>query len=674
MSNCTRCFSDQSALAVFCATCHQPQTPAFDTLLNQTIAGRYSLQQRLTNGGLSTVFLAFDLQTQQPVVLKFSDPQHLTRRDMTYALDAETARAYWAEMLERMRREAEMLLSLRHPHIVQLYDTGTLNEDLRYLVLEYLQGTTLHDTLLTRPRLSLAEAVRITLALADALEHVHARGIVHRDVNPRNVMLCAERRRDGETERQGDVETERVSPSLRLSVSPPPRLSVSPSQVKLIDFGIAKFPQPHGAPPFTQHSLLRGTVAYASPEQCQNLPLDARSDVYSLGVMLYELTTGRRLFAGRTPTEIALQQIQAAPVPPRQLNDELSPDMEAVILRTLAKDPTRRPASAAAFAAELRSAARRIVIALPEPVSVAATQALPPVAAPVAETAPFHFASLERAAAPRRIWPRVLAAAAFVAICLAAGLGSLDPQRVARLMAPSDFQPLPTDVPATVNENAQQPTGAEATMEQVVATNAQAAAKHEPDAFEMMTRPVSGWAAALAARMSLPGSRKAAGAGVAPKAVVPAVAHTVSVTSENPPYATPPQAVPAPVIQSDPAHLAPPDTEHPPLEAKATEPIPMPLPAPAGAPTPRYATTARADEFPHADWQPRVIAWNGEVQGERLLRIELPGKPGRVEIPRAYRYRVGIVEPPQPGNDWACVRLRVIGRGMVNVVIRWWPR
>ncbi len=616
MSTCTRCFSELPALAVFCPHCSQANAPIFDSLLNQTIAARYHIQQRLTGGGLSAVFLAHDLQTQQPVVLKFSDPQHLTRRDMTFALDAATTRAYWSEMLERMRHEAEMLLSLQHPHIVRLQDTGTLNDDLRYLVLEYLEGVTLRDTLLRQPRPTLAEALRITLTLADALAHVHARGIVHRDLNPRNVMLCSK---------------ERI--------------------VKLIDFGIAKFPQPPNVPPFTQHSQLRGTVAYASPEQCQNETLDARSDLYSLGVMLYEMTTGQKPFNGRTPTEIALQQIQAAPQAPRQLNDELTPDLEAFLLCALAKRPADRPASAAAFAAELRSAARRIVIEFPE--------AIPALAETVTPVVPFHFASLERAAAPRKTLVKTLAATAMLALALAAATGSSD---FAKWMK---RQPANNDSPLVSFRTAEPSASPSVT------------ATVEPDAFEAMTQPLRSWTAALSAKVTLPQPRAAmrdtrkdevsATQPVPSVFATPLAPFLMTATQAAPPYAFPSAGSAwQPETNAPVSSIAlPPDS----VTASIDQAAPPIQPEPR-----RSKATSNSNSDDDESWQPRLISWNGEVNGERLLRIELPGQPGVVEIPPAFRRRVGIVEPPQPGNDWRCVRLRVIGHGAVNLVIRWWPK
>ncbi|MEK7831966.1 MAG: serine/threonine-protein kinase, partial [Acidobacteriota bacterium] len=326
MTRCQRCFGELSEFVVFCLNCAQVHEPDLSQLLNKTVGDRYKLYRQLGQGGLSTVFAATDLQTDRVVVVKVSDPAQLVRRELTYAIDAEAAHNYWQEMLERMRHEAEALTGIDHPNIVRFFDTGMIGDDLRFVVMEFLRGRMLREELDERGRLEIAEAANIALQLCDALGEVHARGIVHRDISPRNVML-------------GD-------------------------QAKLIDFGIAKFPQPPGAPPFTQHSVLSGTVAYASPEQCQSRGVDHRSDIYSMGVMLYEMLTGERPFIGRTPTEIAIKHLQAAAQPPRLLNPSIPTNLEKTILRALAKAPEDRQQSIKELADELGTSVRQVVIPL----------------------------------------------------------------------------------------------------------------------------------------------------------------------------------------------------------------------------------------------------------------------------------------------------------------------
>src|SRR5262245_8994329 len=261
---------------------------------------------------------------------------------MNYAMDAARARDYWDETLERMRREAETLATIDHPNIVRFEGTGMINDDLRYVVMEFLRGHTLRDEIDRDGAFEPPKAINIALEIASALLEVHARGIVHRDINPRNIMIA----------------------DCGLQESSTPATTAGQSAIKLIDFGIAKFPQPPGAPPFTQHSTLAGTVAYASPEQCASHPVDNRSDIYSLGVVLYEMVTGRRPFTGRTPTEVALKQIQSEPAPPRSINPAISVAVERTILRALAKNPDERQQSAESFSEELRLSSNQIFIPL----------------------------------------------------------------------------------------------------------------------------------------------------------------------------------------------------------------------------------------------------------------------------------------------------------------------
>ncbi|MBP6824859.1 MAG: serine/threonine protein kinase, partial [Acidobacteria bacterium] len=192
MTRCQRCFGELSEFVVFCPNCAQVHEPDLSQLLNQTVGERYKLYRHLGQGGLSTVFAATDLQTDNVVVVKVSDPAQLVRRELTYAIDAEAARNYWQEMLERMRHEAEALTGIDHPNIVRFFDTGMIGEDLRFVVMEFLRGRMLREELDERGRLETAEAANIALQLCEALGEVHARGIVHRDISPRNVMLSGD--------------------------------------------------------------------------------------------------------------------------------------------------------------------------------------------------------------------------------------------------------------------------------------------------------------------------------------------------------------------------------------------------------------------------------------------------------------------------------------------------
>src|SRR5262245_56002564 len=327
MNRCTRCSGELPSFAVFCPHCAQAHEPNFDDLINLTIDGRYRIYRRLGQGGLSAIFASTDLDTDRVVAIKISDPAQLVLREMSYAMESNRARNYWDEMLERMRREAETLVTIAHPNIVRFYGTGMINDDLRFVTMEFLRGRTLREEIDRAGIPSPSKAVGVALEVASGLIEVHARGIVHRDINPRNIMIV-----DG--------------------------------GLRIIDFGIAKFPQPPGAPPFTQHSTLAGTVSYASPEQCASQPVDHRSDLYSLGVTLYEMVTGQRPFNGRTPTEIALKQIQTEPAPPRSLNRAIPANLEKTILRALAKNPADRQQSASELSEELQTSTSQIFIPL----------------------------------------------------------------------------------------------------------------------------------------------------------------------------------------------------------------------------------------------------------------------------------------------------------------------
>ncbi|MGH9766437.1 MAG: serine/threonine protein kinase, partial [Blastocatellia bacterium] len=208
MNRCARCSGELPVFAVFCPHCAQAHEPDFDNLINLTIDGRYRIYRRLGRGGLSTIFAATDLETDLVVAIKISDPAQLVLREMSYAIDASKARSYWDEMLERMRREAETLVEIEHPNIVRFHGTGLINDDLRYVAMEFLRGRTLRDEIDHGGGIEPPEAAGIALEIASALSEVHARGIVHRDINPRNIMIadCGSRNADCEPQEMSAAE------------------------------------------------------------------------------------------------------------------------------------------------------------------------------------------------------------------------------------------------------------------------------------------------------------------------------------------------------------------------------------------------------------------------------------------------------------------------------------
>jgi tRNA A-37 threonylcarbamoyl transferase component Bud32 len=271
------------------------------TDLSEKSVGRYQLMERLGQGAMAQVYRAHAPVSDTDVAVKILH-SHLTGDE---GLEA------------RFRREAQAAASLDHPNIIAVLDYGSDGE-LSYLVMELVDGPSLKTVLQQRDKpLAPEEAVRLVAALADALEHAHQQGVVHRDVKPSNVLL-----RDGRLD----------SPVLT-------------------DFGVARMVE---ATVVTASGTTLGTPTYMAPEQGEGKPGDGRSDVYALGVILYELLTGRPPFDAESPYALILRHIHTPPPSPRTLRPALSSALEAVILRALAKEPEARYPTAAAFAAALR--------------------------------------------------------------------------------------------------------------------------------------------------------------------------------------------------------------------------------------------------------------------------------------------------------------------------------
>jgi serine/threonine-protein kinase len=267
------------------------------------IDGRYRVLHRVGSGGMADVVCAEDLQLGRKVAIKL-----LHRR---FAQDAE--------FVERFRREASSAAGLQHPHVVAVYDRGAW-DDTYYIAMEYLEGRTLKKLVQEEAPLAPARAIDLTIQILRAARFAHKRGIIHRDLKPHNVII------DGE------------------------------GRAKVTDFGIAKA----GASDMTQTGSIMGTAQYLSPEQAQGHSVSAPSDLYSVGIILYEMLTGRVPFEGESAVTIALKQVSEAPVPPSRHNPQVPPALEAVVLRALEKDPARRFADADEFIAALEHAGQDI--------------------------------------------------------------------------------------------------------------------------------------------------------------------------------------------------------------------------------------------------------------------------------------------------------------------------
>ncbi|GLF96683.1 Stk1 family PASTA domain-containing Ser/Thr kinase [Streptomyces yaizuensis] len=269
------------------------------------LGGRYELGSVLGRGGMAEVYLAHDTRLGRTVAVK--------------TLRADLARD--PSFQARFRREAQSAASLNHPAIVAVYDTGEDYVDgvsIPYIVMEYVDGSTLRELLHSGRKLLPERTLEMTIGILQALEYSHRNNIVHRDIKPANVMLT----------RTG--------------------------QVKVMDFGIARAMGDAGMT-MTQTSAVIGTAQYLSPEQAKGEQVDARSDLYSTGCLLYELLTVRPPFIGDSPVAVAYQHVREEPQPPSNFDPEITPEMDAIVLKALVKDPDYRYQSADEMRADIEA-------------------------------------------------------------------------------------------------------------------------------------------------------------------------------------------------------------------------------------------------------------------------------------------------------------------------------
>jgi eukaryotic-like serine/threonine-protein kinase len=312
-----------------------------DTLINTLFDGRYRVLRRLGRGGMADVYLAEDEELGRRVAIKILNERH--------AADDQ--------FVERFRREATNAAGLSHPNIVSIYDRGEA-EGTYYIAMEYLEGSTLKDLVVRRGPLPIDEAIGFARDTLEALRFAHRKGLVHRDIKPHNVMCDSDGR------------------------------------VKVTDFGIARA----GASQMTEAGSIIGTAQYLSPEQARGGVVDYRSDLYSLGVVLYELLTGTVPFTGDTPVEIAMKHLSTVPEPPSARRPEIPPALDQIVLRALAKDPDERYQSAEEMDAELARVADGLPVSAET--AEAATQVL--AGAGTIDTASTMISKAPAAAAPLR--------------------------------------------------------------------------------------------------------------------------------------------------------------------------------------------------------------------------------------------------------------------------------
>ncbi|MBQ5355236.1 MAG: protein kinase [Clostridia bacterium] len=251
---------------------------------------RYRIEKVIGIGGMAIVFKATDLLMRKTVAVKILKDE--------VAADEQS--------VKRFTNESHAVAMLSHPNIVNIYDVS-VRDNIKYIVMEFVEGITLKSYMQHREVLNLREIISYTTQILRALDHAHKKGVVHRDIKPQNIML----------QKNGVI--------------------------KVMDFGIAKLPN---AETVTMTDKAIGTVYYISPEQASGASLDSRSDLYSLGVMMYEMATGQLPFTAETPVTVALMQVNDDPAPPREINPHIPQGLEQIILRAMEKDPAERYQSA----------------------------------------------------------------------------------------------------------------------------------------------------------------------------------------------------------------------------------------------------------------------------------------------------------------------------------------
>jgi serine/threonine-protein kinase len=341
----------------------------YDTLIDTLLDGRYRVIRKLGTGGMASVYLAEDQELGRRVAIKLLDERH----------------AQDDQFVERFRREAESAAGLSHPNVVSIYDRGEA-EGTYYIAMEYLEGQTLKELLVSRGPTPVRVAIDYTRQILSALDFAHRHGVVHRDIKPHNIV---------------------VAPDGRLKVT---------------DFGIAR----SGSSQMTEAGSIIGTAQYLSPEQAQGKPVHPSSDLYSVGVVLYEMLTGTVPFTGDTALEIAMKHLNTVPEPPSEKRPpgigEVPHELDLVVLRALAKDPEDRYQTAREMDADLGRVAQGLPVAHETEEAAtavlagagleASTQIVPTASRGAARVPPPYgrMYDYDRARPRRPIWPWLLAA------------------------------------------------------------------------------------------------------------------------------------------------------------------------------------------------------------------------------------------------------------------------
>ncbi|UHA74031.1 Stk1 family PASTA domain-containing Ser/Thr kinase [Paenibacillus sp. 481] len=269
-------------------------------MIGTTLAGRYEIMARIGGGGMALVYKALDVLLNRHVAVKILRQQFV----------------FDEEFIRRFRREAQSAASLSHPNVVSIYDVGQEEEDIHFIVMEYVEGLNLNEVIQDRAPLQSEEAVRIAIQICDALDHAHQNHIIHRDIKPHNILIGKNGR------------------------------------VKVTDFGIARAVT---SSTITQTGSVIGSVHYFSPEHAKGVATGEKSDLYSLGIVLYQMLTGSLPFLGESPISVALKHLQDTFEEPRKLNSHIPQSVENIILKSMRKNPSERYQSATEMLQDLET-------------------------------------------------------------------------------------------------------------------------------------------------------------------------------------------------------------------------------------------------------------------------------------------------------------------------------
>lgn len=277
-----------------------------DPYLGQLIKGRYNVTSKIGQGGMGTVYLAEQVSVGRKVALKVLQG--------SYASDDE--------FIGRFRREARLAASLNHKNIVTIYDFDQGNDGSLFIAMEYLHGEKLSDVIRRDGSLDVSRAIRLGLQIAEGLEAAHRTGVIHRDIKPDNIMVIGNR---------------------------------GTEEVKLMDFGIARLMDTGTMSNLTRTGMIMGTPAYMAPEQAEGSTISEKTDIYALGIVLYEMLSGSVPFKASTPSAVLIKQLQEAPAPLRKLRREVPAGLESLVMRSLEKKPQKRPRDMHEIAKELQT-------------------------------------------------------------------------------------------------------------------------------------------------------------------------------------------------------------------------------------------------------------------------------------------------------------------------------